>query len=117
MEKPKFTIFEQEPKSKPEPKSSAQVHVTHSLPNALQVYASQVAAREPDSLHTLIASHRSRIALAKKKEQVILHAAAVAFAVPSIALVALLLLLVWMLSGPIKAAILAAIIFLIWMVF
>jgi hypothetical protein len=107
---PKVTVIEDH-----EP--SADVHVISSMPNALKVYAQQVIVRRPASLQNVINANRSRIELAKKKDQVALVCLAWGFAVPSVALVATLLFLAWMVSGPIKAAVLAAALFLTWVIF
>lgn len=100
MKLPKFTFVE-------EHEPSTDVHVTTSMPDALQLYARQLIVARPASLQHVIGSHRHRIELARKKDQVVLLWLAWAFAVPSVAVVATLLFLAWMLSGPIKAAVLA----------
>lgn len=109
----------------------ADVHTTTSMPGALRLYAKQVAVVRPPSLVQVVNAHRERtqkcwmrVERYKKDEQVLLeflsrgvHGLSLGFMGVSISLVAVLVFLAWMVSGPVKASILALALFVLSVVF
>lgn len=92
----------------------ADVHTTTNAPDALRTYVRQLSLIRPESVHQVWASHRHRIEKARKKDNVLLIWAAWGFAVPSVAITVALIFLAWMVSGPIKAGVLAALVLIGW---
>jgi hypothetical protein len=92
---------------------SADVHVITDMPDALATYAKQLVHKRPTSVHQLVSANAARIQRAKDKQLPVL-VGAYAYAGVSLALLVPLLLVIWMISGPIKCSILFATVAVIW---